>query len=653
MSRKRLEELYQRIAEYDKAYYGKGISLVPDYEYDALYKEMLQLEEKYPRAVSPNSPSKRVGSDLSQGFEKYTHPVPMLSIANTYSTDELEKWMQELQNIYNVRYIAELKLDGIACSLQYEKGNFIRAVTRGNGYRGDVITRNARTIRTIPLTIDIQEPVEIRGEIVLSFAEFEKLNKKLEEQGKQTMQNPRNTAAGTIKLLSPAKVAERNLAFHAYYLMGNSFRKSHRENLTTLRDAGFHTVEHSDATEHISDIITYCTSWDAEKNTYAYPIDGMVVKANEIFLYERIGLTAKSPKWARAYKFAPDRAITTVRQIDAQVGRTGVVTPVARLAPVQLAGTTVQNATLHNYEEIQRLGVNTNDMVEVEKSGEIIPKIISVTQKKNTEPFTPPKHCPACGGELTKKDGEVALRCTNPHCSSKVFASLTHFVSRNGMNIDGLGPSIIRELLKAELVHTPPDIYALSYDDLIGLDRMGDRSVRNLLQAIENSKDAGMDRLLFSLGIPHVGSETAKILAENAGSVSALMDMTEKDLRSLDSIGPEVARSIRLFFDTPENISMIEKLKQQGVQTHRNSGQTESRIFAEKTFVLTGSLPSYTRSEAQKIIEDRGGRVTSSVSRKTSAVIAGENPGSKYKKAQELDIPVYHEEFLTQTMEKE
>lgn len=647
---KRLQELYDLINNYDKAYYGTGQSLVSDYEYDTLYNEMLTLEEKYPDLKSPDSPTNRVGDDLTTGFQKVEHKSPMLSIANTYSPDELIEWVKKTANTVpdsTITFSAELKMDGIACTLRYREGSFVQAITRGNGSVGDDITANVKTIKSIPLTIDLSGDVEVRGEIYMRFSDFDKLNKRLVDEGKQPMQNPRNTTAGTVKLLSPAEVAKRKLSFSAYYLLDGSEESSHLENLKKLSAFGFTAVEHSPELTTSTEVSEFCAKWDNERFNIDYPIDGMVIKVNQKKYYEALGTTAKSPRWAVALKFEPEQAESELLAIDYQVGRTGVITPVARLSPVELAGTTVKNATLHNFEEIERLGINIGDIVSVEKSGEIIPKILKVVKKVNNELFIPPTECPSCSAPLSKKEGEVALRCTNEFCSSKTFAAISHFVSLNAMDIAGCGPSIIETLLNNKLIETAADLYTLKSSDLIKLDRMGDKSVKNLINAIKQSKEAGLARVLHGLGIPHVGSQVAKIITKEFSSIDALKAATTEALEALDTIGPEIAESVVHFLTNERNLLILEKLAECGVKLSEEVQESTTGSSLEgQTFVLTGTLEKFGRKEAKELLESHGAKVSGSVSKKTFAVIAGDKAGSKRTKAEQLGIPVYDENFL-------
>lgn len=651
--KKRIDELRKLISKYDAAYYGRGESLVSDQEYDALYKELENLEKNHPELITAGSPTQRVGSDLAEGFPKVRHSVPMMSIDNTYSADELKEWLRRTTERLKGEtpgFVCELKLDGVACSLHFRNGNFERAVTRGNGTTGDDVTLNARTIRSIPLSVETKGPFEVRGEVYMSFGRFQQLNQRLEEEGKRTLQNPRNSTAGTMKLLDPRETARRNLSFAAYNLISETDIKTHHANLQTLEKMGFPTVTHSKVFTSLDDILKYCDKWRDDRHDLDFPVDGIVVKVDSISHQNSLGATAKAPRWVIAYKYAPDRAKTVVEKIDAQVGRTGVVTPVARLRPVFLAGTTIRNATLHNYDEIDRLGVREKDTVEIEKSGEIIPKVVNVlTEKrpKDSKQFPPPSECPSCGSKLEHPENEVALRCLNVGCPAQRFASLEHFVSRTAMNIDGLGPSLLHQLIDNDLVSTPADLYSLTEDQLVGLERMGNKSAENIIRAIEASKSNPLDQLIHALGIQMIGTQAARVLARQVDDLKDLFSMPKGELEKIEGMGPTMAQSVRAFFDRPENRKLVEALEKHGVNTKGLKKEKPGGPLEGSTFVLTGSLEGYTRDEATRLIESKGGRVTSSVSKKTNYVVAGADPGSKLDKAHKLDVTVLSEDQFT------
>ncbi|MBD3393888.1 MAG: NAD-dependent DNA ligase LigA [Chitinivibrionales bacterium] len=658
MAKKAIEkmavELRTQIAKYDRAYYGRGKSLVSDAEYDKLYRKLVELENEHPELVAPDSPTQRVGNDLTREFPKYRHAVPMMSIDNTYSFDEIEEWIARITKELGdrkIEYTCELKIDGVAAAVHYENGRLARGVTRGDGVTGDDITSNVRTIRNLPLSIEAGEQLEVRGEIFMSFDLFRKLNEQLEEAGKKPMQNPRNTTAGTVKLQDPREVARRKLAYAAHFLLAEQHREDHAKNLAFLEDLGIDTVEHSTPLRSLDEIREFCTAWQDKRRGLPYPVDGIVIKVNSFAQQQELGATAKSPRWVIAYKYPPDRATTKLNAIDAQVGRTGVVTPVARLEPVSLAGTTIRNATLHNYDEIERLGAREGDTVEIEKGGEIIPKVVSVKlekRPKGSRAFVPPGKCPSCASKLSRLEDEVALRCLNTSCPAQVFASLNHFVSRSAMNIDGLGPSLIQQLLDTGLVKTPADLFALTADALAPLERMGEKSAQNIVSALESAKTNSVDRLIHGLGIRMIGAQAAKLLAQNIDDIEDLFDLPREKLEQIDGIGPAMAQSIRLYFDSTQNRELVNQLRDRGVNCRGLPKSASGGTLDGKTFVLTGTLPKYTRDQAKALIESQGGKVSSSVSRKTDYVLAGSEPGSKLTKAQSLGVTVIDQtEFET------
>lgn len=647
----RINELYRLIRKYDAAYYGRGESLITDKEYDSLYRELIELEKKYPPLADPDSPTKRVGNDLTKEFTKVDHSVPMMSIENTYSAEELLEWIERTRkNIGSddIEFIGELKIDGVGCAIRYNNGKLVQAITRGDGTIGDDITANVRTIRSLPLIVDFTDSFEIRGEIYMTFKNFRILNASLIEDGQQPMQNPRNTTAGTVKLLNPKEVSKRRLSFLSHFLLSKSHSHLHSDNLSFLADLGIPTVVHSQPLHSAEKIMQFCEDWKDKKNKLPFPADGIVVKVNSIHQQVRLGETAKSPRWVIAYKYPPETAETEVLSIDAQVGRTGVITPVARLKPVLLAGSTIKNATLHNYDEIARLDIHVGDIVEIEKSGEIIPKVIKVVSLINhTEktPFQPPGKCPSCQSNLIRIEGEVALRCINTSCPAQIFASLIHFVSREAMNIEGLGPALIEQLIAKDIVSTPADIFTLSVDVLADLERMGTKSATNLINAIDKAKKNSLHRLIHGLGIRMIGAQAAKTVASSVDDISDLQQMGEERLTSLETIGPNMASSIRMYFEQEKNVELINRLREAGVNCKGDKPQEldAPKPLSDKTFVLTGALDNFTRDQARDQIEKLGGKVSSSVSNKTYAVIAGKEPGSKFTKAQNLGIKVLDE----------
>ena len=646
---KRIEELRKLLRKYDAAYYGRGESLVSDKEYDDLYHELEKLEREHPEFDSPDSPTKRVGVDLTKEFPKVRHTVPMMSIDNTYSEAELREWAARCERLLpgeKISYVGEIKIDGVASTLIYEKGKLVRGVTRGDGTVGDDVTPNVRAIRGIPLVVDYDEPFEVRGEVYMTFTNFRRLNEQIVESGQKPMQNPRNTTSGTLKLLEPKEVERRALSFGGYFLLSRMHPESHEQNLAFLKKLGFPVVKHSALLHSPDDLVNFCGQWEEKRSALDFPVDGIVFKVDQIGQQQRLGATAKSPRWVIAYKYQPQAAITRVEHIDANVGRTGVVTPIAKLAPVFLAGTTIKSATLHNYDEIERLGVRVGDAVEIEKGGEIIPKVIRVVVEQrpaHCPPFKPPAHCPSCGSELGRLEGEVALRCVNNSCPAQIFASLEHFVSRHAMDIQGMGPALLRQLIDAGLVRTVADLYTLTHDQLVALARMGDKSASNIVAAVEKSKSSPLDRLLHGLGIRMIGAQAAKLLAHEIRDVEGLYDKSEDELTRIEGIGPAMAQSIRMYFDRKENRATIERLREYGVNCRGLQRSASGGSLSGKTFVLTGALEAFTREEAGAEIERRGGRVSSSVSKKTDYVVAGLEAGSKLDKAQKLGITVIDE----------
>ena len=534
-----------------------------------------------------------------------------------------------------------------------------RGVTRGDGVTGDDVTANVRTIMSIPLSLPPHagyETCEIRGEVYLTLKKFQKINDALVEGGHKPMQNPRNTTSGTLKLLDPKEVRRRNLSFAAYYLLSQSHMKSHSLNLAELKALGFPPVVHSGPLSSAEAVMAFLNEWSTRRHELDFPVDGVVIKVDSLKQQEALGFTAKSPRWVIAYKYQPETAVTRVVDIECNVGRTGVVTPVAKLDPVLLAGTTIRNATLHNFDEIRRLDVRVSDSVTIEKGGEIIPKITGVVSGKRTgesRPFVEPSRCPSCHATLVRQHGEVALRCVNNSCPAQVFASLTHFVSRPAMNIDGLGPALIEKLLDAKLVRTCADLFTLTHRQLAGLEGLGEKSAANIIAAINSAKDAPLDRLIHGIGIRMVGAQTARILAREVEDIVDLFDMPAERLEALENIGPQVAQSIRIYFDRQENRDLVLRLKELGVNCNGLEKPEGSLSFSGKTFVLTGSMAAYSREEAKSLIESLGGHVSGSVSKKTDYVVAGEDPGSKLEKARSLGVTVLSEDdFVALLKEK-
>jgi DNA ligase (NAD+) len=658
---RRIDDLRKKIRSCDTAYYVRGESLISDREYDSLYAELVGLEQKHPSLVAPDSPTQRVASDLAREFVKVKHSVPMMSIDNTYSEPDVREWIGRVTKQVGsakVTFVGELKVDGVAASLVYEKGKLVQAVTRGDGITGDDVTTNIRTIRSVPLRLPAfaaHESCEVRGEVYMTFANFRKLNDALVEGGQKPMQNPRNTTSGTLKLLDPKEVGRRCLSFAAYYLLAPTHRKSHLENLDALDALGFPSVVHSQPLSSADEVIAFLSEWSQKRHDLDFPVDGIVIKVDSLGQQEALGSTAKSPRWVIAYKYQPETATTRVMEIECNVGRTGVVTPVAKLEPVLLAGTTIRNATLHNFDEIARLDVRVFDSVTIEKGGEIIPKITGVLLEKRSpasRPYKEPSHCPSCSATLVRQVGEVALRCVNNSCPAQIFASLSHFASRSAMNIDGLGPAFIAKLLEAGLIATVADLFTLTHEQLAGLEGFGDKSASNIISAITVAKSNPLDRLIHGLGIRMVGAQTAKILAQEVRDLTGLFEIPADKLELMENIGPQVAQSIRMYFDRQENRNLVLRLKELGVNCKGLERPKGSASFSNKTFVLTGGLAGYSREEAKSLIDARGGHVSGSVSKKTDYVVAGEDPGSKLDKARSLGVAVLSEAEFTALLDK-
>jgi DNA ligase (NAD+) len=674
-----IADLRREIRDHDYRYYTLSEPTVSDVEYDGLMVRLRTLETEHPQLVTPDSPTQRVGGEVAAGFEEFRHSRPMLSLDNSYSIEDLREWGRRCERLAEGRsfdYVAELKIDGLSMSLTYENGRLLRAVTRGDGQRGEVVTSNARTIRSIPLSVkdghaETAREIEVRGEVYLPQKSFEKINRERAEAELALFANPRNAASGTIRMLDPKIVAARGLDIFCYQLLvdGAAVFPTHYASLDWLIERGFKVNPHRRRCKSIDELVDYCNEWQERRDALDYEIDGVVVKINQVAVQEELGYTSKSPRWAIAYKFPARQVSTQLLDILYQVGRTGAVTPVAVLEPVQLAGTTVSRASLHNADEMIRLGVMRGDFVFIEKSGEIIPQVIKViTERRSGEEteFVFPTRCPVCDTKLVKPAGEAATRCPNPDCPAKLREGLLHYAARRAMRIEGLGESLVMQLTsprtklnpkgepevdrKGTPVTAPPlvkdiaDLYQLAErrDELLALERFGAKSADNLLAQIEGSKEAGFARLLYGLGIRHIGERTAQILAKRFGGVEALKNASVEELASIFEIGAAVASSVHQWFHEPRNLQLLERLAQAGVQMESaaNSGEQVSRTFEGKTFVITGSFSSMKRDEIKEFIELRGGRASSSVSKKTDYVVAGEDPGSKLTKAQELKVKI-------------
>ncbi|PLT33306.1 NAD-dependent DNA ligase LigA [Bacillus sp. V5-8f] len=661
---KHVKELQNLLNQYSYEYYVLDKPSVPDAEYDKLLRELIEYEEQFPELRSPDSPTQRVGGAVLEMFEKVEHRSPMLSLGNAFNEADLRDFDRRVCQAVSgdVSYVCELKIDGLAVTLRYEDGFFVQGATRGDGTIGEDITENLKTIKSIPLRIKEPISIEVRGEAFMPKRSFEALNRGKEERGEEPFANPRNAAAGSLRQLDPKLAAKRNLDIFLYAIadVGETGVMSHNEGLDLLDRIGFKTNKERKKCANIDEVIAYVEGWVERRPTLAYDIDGIVVKVDSLEQQKQLGTTAKSPRWAIAYKFPAEEVITTLRAIELSVGRTGVVTPTAILEPVRVAGTTVGRASLHNEDLIREKDIKIGDQVVVKKAGDIIPEVVNVLAERRTgeeEEFHMPTHCPECGSDLVRLEEEVALRCINPKCPAQIREGLIHFVSRNAMNIEGLGEKVISQLFSEHLIKDVADIYKLTYEQLIGLERMGEKSVKNLLQAIEASKSNSLEKLLFGLGIRHVGAKAAKTLAQEFETMDKLSSATFEDLTAINEIGEKMAHSVVTFFESEEVGELISELKAAGVNMGYKgarpvSEQDSDSFFAGKTVVLTGKLEQLTRNEAKEKLEELGANVTGSVSKKTDLVIAGEDAGSKLAKAQDLGIEVWDEERLVRELKK-
>jgi len=654
---KEIVELRDEIHRHEELYYVNDNPEISDSEYDALLARLQELEAKHPELITPDSPTQRVGGRPAEGFPEVVHRRPMLSLENTYNIEELIAFDQRCQRLAEgrpVEYVAELKIDGVSISLQYEAEVLARGVTRGDGRIGEEVTQNARTIRSVPLRLRAKSTpgpeIEVRGEVFIPRRVFERTNAEREEQGEPRFANPRNAAAGTLRQLDSKAVAKRGLDMFAYDLIAGERKPfpTHWEALDWMEAAGFHVNPHRERCQSIAAVIDFCNRMETQRDELDYEIDGLVVKVNSTTLQDEFGTTAKAPRWAVAYKYPARQATTQVLSIVVQVGRTGALTPVANLEPVLLAGTTVSRATLHNADEVKRLGVRIGDWVLIEKGGEVIPKVLKVIESKRTgaeKAFRMPRKCPVCGGEISKVEGEVVSRCIAADCPAQLKGKLLHFSSRRAMRIEGLGESLVDQLVQKGMLRDFGDLYRLTLDGVAGLERMAKKSAANLLDQIEASKTRDLPNLVYALGIRHVGDRTAGLLARHFGSLEALGKASVEELDDIPEIGLTVAESVRDWFEDPGNAELCERLAAAGVKTTlaRSADQKVDERFGNKQFVLTGTLASFTRDEAKAQIEARGGRVMSSVSKKTDFVIAGEEAGSKLEKATALGVTVLDE----------
>jgi DNA ligase (NAD+) len=664
---KKIEALREKIRHHEYRYYVLDDPEISDADFDKLMNELKRIEAGHPNLITPDSPTQRVGGKPREGFVKAKHSSPMLSLDNAYSEEELRDWerrVHELSGRTDLEYMCELKLDGMSLALVYADGHLARGITRGDGTIGEDVTANVRTVRSIPLSIPkdkskksgIPADFEVRGEMLMPIAAFRKLNEEREKQGLAVFANPRNFTAGTVRQLEPSITAQRRMDFFAYFLLkdGQTFFDRQSKTMDALGAAGFKVNPNRRLAKNLDEVWKFIQSWEGKRESLPYEIDGIVIKVDRTAWQRELGFTGKAPRWAIAYKFAARGAVTQIEDIVPQVGRTGKLTPVAWLKPVAIGGTTVSRATLHNMDEIERLGVKIGDWVEVERGGDVIPKVVRVVEDKDHprghKQFEMPEHCPVCGGNVVRTPGEADHRCVNANCPAKLQGTILHFASRHVMNIDGLGEALVNQLGERGLVKNVADLYKLTKDDLLKLERMGEKSAENVLREIEASKKLPLERVIYGLGIRMVGERTAQFLAEHFGSLDAIMNASAEELEEVNEVGPRIAESIVEFFADEHNRRLVNDLRKAGL-TFTGQKKEKGTKLAEKTFVLTGTLERHTRDEAKKMIEDAGGRVSGSVSKKTDYVVAGSDAGSKLDKARELGVSVIGEDELEKLVE--
>ncbi len=655
----RIETLRETLRHHEHLYYVLDQPAIEDSEYDALMRELRDLETAHPELLTPDSPTQRVGGKPREGFVKVAHSAPMLSLDNALDEAELREFDRRVRDLLrgaDFQYVTELKLDGLSMAAHYRHGLFVQAITRGDGSVGEDVTENARTIRSLPLHVKSGLPAfEVRGETVMNRAAFERLNTERDERSLSRFANPRNAAAGSLRVLEPSITASRRLDYYTYffYVDGAPALPTHWEALEELVRLGFRVNKDRKLCAGVNEVIEFCAAWEAKREQLPYEIDGVVVKVNSIAQQRQLGYTAKAPRWAIAYKYPARQAATTVESIEVQVGRTGALTPVACLQPVQVSGVTVSRATLHNEDEIERLGLQIGDTVVIERSGDVIPKVVRVqTQGSYRRPFRMPEKCPVCGGNIVREEGESASRCINTNCPARLKESILHFSARGVMNIDGLGDVLVDQLVDRGLVKSVADIYGLTKEQLISLERMAEKSAGNVIRNIEKSKESPLPRVLGALGLRFVGGRTAVFLAEAFGSLDNIAKASVDELQRAEEVGPKVAESVYQFFHEPRNQELVERLRAAGLRFDYQVKRKEGGPLAGLTFVLTGTLPTLSREDATLLIESAGGKVSGSVSRKTSYVVAGEDSGSKLDKARGLGVPVIGEPQLLELASK-
>lgn len=652
-----IDELREQLRTHEHLYYVLDQPEITDAEYDALMRRLMELEQRHPELVTPDSPTQRVGGRPREGFVKAQHTAPMLSLDNALNEGELRDFDRRVRDLLKgqpFQYVAELKMDGLSMAAHYAGGVLQRAVTRGDGLTGEVVTENARTLRSLPLRArDGLAGFEVRGEVIMNRRAFERLNADRDLEGLSRFANPRNAAAGALRALDPGMTASRKLDFYAYFLMvnGEYHFESHWESLAALESMGFKVNPEKRLCASLEELMEFCREWEEKRDALPYEIDGVVAKVDSIAQQRSLGWTAKAPRWAIAIKFAARQAQTVVENIGVQVGRTGALTPVAHLAPVVVSGVTVSRATLHNEDEIERLGLQIGDTVLIERSGDVIPKVVRVVAEgTERRKFAMPRQCPVCGGDVVREASEAASRCINTNCPARLKESVLHFASRGVMDIDGMGEALVDQLVDRGLVKSVADIYQITGDELLGLERMGKKSAQKILDNIAASRERPLPRVLNGLGIPFVGERTAQILADTFGDMDAIAAADMDGLQRAEEVGPKVAHSIRQFFDEPRNRELVERLRSAGLRFTHQRKVKQGGPLDGLTFVLTGTLPNLSRDEAKARIEAAGGKVTGSVSKKTDFVVAGEEAGSKLDKARTLGVPVLSEEDLLEKL---
>jgi DNA ligase (NAD+) len=648
-----IEQLAELLRHHEQQYYVLDAPEITDAEYDALMRRLQALEAQHPELLTPDSPTQRVGGKPREGFIKVQHSSSLLSLDNALNEGELRDFDRRVRDLLGgalYRYVTELKLDGLSMAAHYRDGKFTQAITRGDGTVGEDVTENARTIRSLPLRVKSPLPrFEVRGETVMSRRAFERLNSERDAKGLSRFANPRNAAAGSLRQLEPRITAERRLEYYTYFLLteGRPAFDSHWRSLAQLRHLGFKVEPHSQICQTIDEVFDLCNAWEGKREDLPYDIDGVVVKVDSVEQQRQLGFTAKAPRWAIAYKYPARQATTTVESIEVQVGRTGALTPVACLKPVEVGGVTVSRATLHNEDEIGRLGLEIGDEVVVERSGDVIPKVVRVSsQGSYRKAFRLPTQCPVCGGKIVREDGEAASRCINANCPARLKESLLHFASRGVMNIDGVGEALVDQLVDRGTVHSVADLYDLQIGDLVNLERMGVKSAGNVIRNIDRSRQNPLPRVITALGIRFVGERTANFLAEAFGSMDAIERASLEELQLAEEVGPKVAEAVVQYFSEPGNRELVGRLRQAGLQFFYTSTRLKAGPLQGKMLVITGTLPTLSRDEAKRMIEQAGGRVSSAVSRKTSYVVIGEDAGSKLAKARELGICTLTEDEL-------